>query len=112
MQEIMGKIRKFRDDREWMQFHDPKNLAASVCIEAAELLELFQWKTGEESSRFAVENKERVSEEMADVAIYLLELADNVGIDLVKAIEAKLVKNALKYPVDKSRGVSTKYSDL
>ena len=112
MEEVLARIRKFRDDRDWMQFHDPKNLAVSISIEAAELLELFQWKTGEEASRYAAENKERVSEEMADVAIYLLELADNVGIDLTKAIDAKLRKNAEKYPVKKAKGVSTKYTDL
>ena len=112
MEEVLARIRKFRDERDWMKFHDPKNLAVSISIEAAELLELFQWKTGEEASRYAVENKERVSEEMADVAIYLLEFADNVGIDLIKAIEAKLDKNAAKYPIEKARGVATKYKDL
>ena len=112
MQDTIARIRKFRDDRDWKQFHDPKNLAVSISIEAAELLELFQWKTGEEARQFAAENQERVSEEIADVAIYLVELADITGIDLAKAIDAKLEKNARKYPVDKSRGVSTKYTDL
>ena len=112
MEEVLARIRKFRDERDWMKFHDPKNLAVSISIEAAELLELFQWKTGEEASRYAADNKERVSEEMADVAIYLLELADNVGIDLMKAIEVKLDKNAAKYPVEKSRSVATKYTEL
>ena len=112
MEDSIARIRKFRDDRDWQQFHDPKNLAVSISIEAAELLELFQWQTGEESTRFAAENRERVSEEIADVAIYLVELADIAGIDLAKAIDAKLEKNAGKYPVDKARGVSTKYTDL
>ena len=112
MQETIARIRKFRDDRDWKQFHNPKDLAVSISIEAAELLELFQWKTGEESARLAAENRERVSEEIADVAIYLIELADITGIDLAKAIDAKLEKNAQKYPVDKSRGRSTKYTDL
>ncbi len=112
MEQVIAKIRRFRDDRDWMQFHDPKNLAASISIEAAELLELFQWKTGEEATRYARANKERVSEEIADVAIYLIELADIVGIDLIDAIEDKLKKNAIKYPVEKARGVATKYSDL
>ena len=112
MQDTIARIRKFRDDRDWQQFHDPKNLAVSISIEAAELLELFQWQTGEESTRFAAENRERVSEEIADVAIYLVELADITGIDLAKAIDAKLEKNARKYPVDKARSVSTKYTDL
>ena len=112
MDDIIAKIRKFRDDRDWKQFHDPKNLAVSISIEAAELLELFQWMSGEEATRHAAENRERVSEEIADVAIYLVELADITGIDLAQAIEAKLEKNAKKYPVEKSRGVWTKYSDL
>jgi NTP pyrophosphatase (non-canonical NTP hydrolase) len=112
MEEAIAKIRKFRDDRDWKQFHDPKNLAVSISIEAAELLELFQWMSGEQARRYAADNKERVSEEIADVAIYLIELADITGIDLSQAIEAKLEKNAKKYPVEKSRGVSTKYTDL
>lgn len=112
MHDTLAKIRKFRDDRDWKQFHDPKNLSVSISIEAAELLELFQWMSGEEATRYAAENKERVSEEIADVAIYLIELADITGIDLAQAIEAKLEKNAKKYPIDKSRGVSTKYTHL
>ena len=104
MQETIARIRKFRDDRDWKQFHDPKSLAASICIEAAELLELFQWMTPEQASRYAAENKEVVSDEIADVAIYLIELADIVGVDLAKAIDAKLEKNAVKYPVVTSRG--------
>jgi dCTP diphosphatase len=112
MEEVLARIRKFRDDRDWLQFHDPKNLAVSVSIEAAELLELFQWKTGDEARVYAAEHKERVSEEIADVAIYLFELADITAIDLRKAIEAKLEKNAQKYPIDKARGVSTKYTEF
>jgi NTP pyrophosphatase (non-canonical NTP hydrolase) len=100
MQETMARIRKFRDDRDWQQFHNPKDLAVSISIEAAELLELFQWKSAEQSARFAAENKERVSEEIADVAIYLVELADITGIDLASAIDDKLAKNARKYPVE------------
>jgi len=112
MQETIARIRKFRDDRDWKQFHDPKNLAVSISIEAAELLELFQWMTREQATLYATQNKERVSDEIADVAIYLVELADIVGIDLITAIDAKLEKNAKKYPMEKSRGVSTKYTEL
>ena len=101
MQDTLAKIRKFRDERDWKQFHDPKSLAASISIEAAELLELFQWLSGPEAARFAAENRERVSEELADVAIYLFELADITGIDLAEAIDDKLEKNARKYPVKK-----------
>jgi NTP pyrophosphatase (non-canonical NTP hydrolase) len=112
MQETIARIRKFRDDRDWKQFHDPKNLAVSISVEAAELLEIFQWMTGEQAALYAAQNKERVSDEIADVAIYLIELADIVGIDLQAAIDAKLVKNAKNYPVEKARGVSSKYTDL
>jgi len=103
MQDTIERIRRFRDERDWLRFHNPKDLAMSVSIEAAELLELFQWRSTEQSTRFVQENREMVADEMADVAIYLLELADVAGIDLAKAIDAKLVKNAIKYPVDKPR---------
>lgn len=112
MQDTIARIRKFRDERDWKQFHNPKDLAVSISIEAAELLELFQWQNADQSTRFAAQNRERVAEEIADVAIYLIELADITGIDLAHAIEVKLEKNAKKYPVEKSRGVSTKYTDL
>jgi NTP pyrophosphatase (non-canonical NTP hydrolase) len=104
MQDTIDRIRRFRDDRGWLQFHNPKDLAMSISIEAAELLEHFQWLSVEQSVRHAAEHREAVSDEMADVAIYLLELADILKIDLAKAIDAKLVKNAIKYPVDKPRG--------
>ena len=112
MEEVLKKIRAFRDARDWKQFHDPKSLAVSISIEAAELLEEFQWLSAEQSARHVKEHRERVADEMADVAIYLLELSDITGIDLAKAIEAKLAKNELKYPVEKSKGRSTKYTDL
>lgn len=112
MEEVLKRIRAFRDERDWLQFHDPKNLAISVAIEAAELLEEFQWKSKEESQRHAIVNKERIADEVADVAIYLFELADIVGIDLASAINSKLDKNEIKYPVEKSRGSSKKYTEL
>jgi len=112
MEEVIDRIRAFRDERDWLKFHDPKNLAVSIAIEAAELLEEFQWMTREESERHAAENREAVSDEIADVAIYLIELADLLGIDLATAINNKLDKNAIKYPVEKSRGKSTKYTKL
>jgi dCTP diphosphatase len=101
MQNTLDRIRKFRDERGWLRFHNPKDLAMSVSIEAAELLEHFQWLSAEQSTRHVAEHREAVADEMADVAIYLLELADVTGIDLERAIEAKLLKNAIKYPVDK-----------
>ena len=112
MDEVLTRIRKFRDERDWMQFHDPKNLAVSIAIEAAELLEHFQWKDKEEAAAHVSENRESIADEIADVAIYLFELADNLGVDLNKAIHTKLDKNEAKYPVEKARGVATKYTKL
>ena len=112
MEDILIKIRNFRDRRDWMQFHDPKNMSISIIIEAAELLEHFQWKSTEEAAAHAEEHKEEIADEIADIAIYLFELADNLHIDLVGAVEKKLAKNEQKYPVEKSRGVATKYNKL
>ncbi len=112
MDDILQKIRQFRDERDWMKFHDPKNLAISITIEAAELLEHFQWKDDAEVGKHIQEHGEEVADEIADVAIYLAELADNLGIDLIEAMGSKLKKNAEKYPVAKARGVATKYDQL
>lgn len=112
MDEVMARIRQFRDARDWLQFHNPKDLAVSIAIEAAELMEEFQWKSAEQSRRHAAENQERIADEIADVAIYLLELTDVLEIDLAAAIRSKLDKNEKKYPVEKSRGNSKKYTEL
>mgnify|MGYP001592046691 FL=1 len=112
MRDILEKIRKFRDEREWMKFHDPKNLAVSITIEAAELLEHFQWKDEKAVDQHVRQNREEIADELADVAIYLAELADNLGIDLIHAMDRKLEKNARKYPVEKAKGVTTKYDKL
>ncbi len=109
---ILNKIKNFRDDRDWMQFHNPKNMAISVVLEATELLEHFQWKTDEEISAYIKNHKAQIEEEIADVAIYLLEMADNLGIDIISAMERKLEKNAKKYPIEKARGNSAKYNQL
>jgi dCTP diphosphatase len=109
---ITEKIKTFRDERDWMQFHDPKNMAVSIILEASELLEHFQWKTIEEVEKYAKENKDEIKDEIADIALYLFELADNLGIDLVQAMETKLAKNAKKYPVEKARGRHIKYNKL
>src|SRR5512134_183869 len=103
MRDILKKIRAFRDERDWMKFHDPKNLAVSITIEAAELLEHFQWKDGTAVEQHIRDNREEIADEIADVAMYLAELADNLGIDLIQAMEVKLEKNARKYPVAKAK---------
>jgi NTP pyrophosphatase (non-canonical NTP hydrolase) len=109
---LLSRIRAFRDERDWGQFHNPKDMAAALAIEAAELQEIFLWKTGEEIASTAVRKKTEIEEEVADIAVYLLEFADNLGIDIEAAILAKLGKNAAKYPVDKAKGSSAKYTDL
>ena len=105
----MDKINQFRDDRDWRQFHNEKDLAISISLEAAELLELFQWKSPEEVRENSIE---RIKEELADVLIYSHMLASNLDLDIDEIIEAKLEKNNIKYPVDKSRGNKEKYTEL
>lgn len=112
IQELQEHIRKFRDERDWLQFHNHKDMAAALAIEAAELQELFLWKHGDEIKEVASAKRERLSEELADVAVYLLELADNLGIDLGEAVTAKLEKNSAKYPVHKAKGSNAKYTEL
>ncbi len=109
---IQKRIRQFRDSRDWMKFHNPKNLAISISLESAELLEHFQWKSPEESELHAESAKSEIADEMADIAVYLIEMADNLGIDLEKAILGKLDKNAAKYPVEKAKGNAKKYTEL
>ncbi|MCX5696306.1 MAG: nucleotide pyrophosphohydrolase [Candidatus Omnitrophica bacterium] len=112
MKEITEKIKKFRDERDWMQFHDPKNMAVSIILEASELLEHFQWKTTEEVERYSRKNLAEIKDEIADIALYLFELADNLGINLIDAMDQKLKKNEMKYPVEKAKGKHTKYNKL
>ncbi len=107
--EILKEINQFRDERNWRQFHNEKDLSLSISLEAAELLELFQWKTPDE----VVKNKqERLAEELADVLIYSYMLADNLDFDINDIIRKKLIKNAEKYPVEKSKNNNSKYDEL
>jgi len=112
VKDILERIRRFRNDRDWMQFHDPKNMAVSIIIEASELLEHFQWKSKAEVEKYVKENKEEIQDEIADIALYLFELADNLEIDLLDAMKKKIIKNEIKYPVEKARGRHTKYNKL
>lgn len=105
-------LRSFAQQRDWAQFHAPKNLACALSVEAAELLEHFQWLTEEQSRNLTEAQRAQVGTEAADVLLYLLQLCDQLGIDLAAAAHAKLQANALKYPVDKARGRSAKYTDL
>lgn len=112
IQELQTAIRRFADERDWQQFHTPKNLAASISIEAAELLEHFQWLTDAQSAEPSEARREEISHEIADVLIYLLRLCDRLGIDPIDAARRKLEINAEKYPVDRARGSITKYTKL
>lgn len=107
---IQERLRRFAEEREWERFHSPKNLAMALAAEAGELVERFQWLTEEESARLSDTDLESVREEIADVLIYLLRIADVLSVDLPEVIEAKLATNAERYPVDLSRGNATKYS--
>ena len=106
IKEIISKIVKFRDDRDWEQFHNSKDLAIALNIEAAELLELFLWRKSEDANNLKVE------EELADVIIYALLLAHKHNLDIAAIVEKKLSKNSEKYPVSKSKGSSKKYNEL
>ena len=112
--ELKALVADFRDERDWAQFHHPKDLAISISIEAAELLELFQWKSAEEIHR-ALQDPDRhrrLTEEVADIVVYCLNMSDTVGFDLATAISEKLERNSEKYPVEKARGIARKYNDL
>ena len=112
IRDLTTRVNAFRDGRDWKQFHNPKDMAVSISIESAELLEQFQWKNAKECETHLQENREAVADEMADVAIYLFELADLLQMDLGNEMLRKLDKNAAKYPVEKARGSSLKYNRL
>jgi dCTP diphosphatase len=104
-------LRRFAAERDWEQFHSPKNLAMALAVEASELLEHFQWLTEEQSHNLPPEKLSAVAEEIADVQLYLVRLADRLGVDIAKAVTAKTQKNETRYPPDKVRGSARKHSD-
>lgn len=110
--ELLGKLLKFRDDREWRQFHTPKNLSASITVEAAELLECFQWARDSELGAIVVNERSAIEDEVADIVILLSYLCADLEIDIDTAVSRKLEKNELKYPVHLARGKATKYDRL
>lgn len=112
MEALRLAIRKFAEDRDWDQFHSPKNLASAVSVEAGELLEQFQWLTEKQSQSLSNGQKTRVKDEIADVLIYLVRLADKLDVDLIATARDKIARNAHKYPVDKARGSNKKYTEL
>ena len=109
--QLRDALRKFADERDWDQYHSPKNLASALSVEAAELLERFQWLTEDESRHLPPAELAKVRQEMADVLNYLVRLADKLDVDLLDAARDKIVLNAQKYPVEKARGSARKYSD-
>ena len=110
--DLAFRLRAFAAERDWEQFHAPKNLAMALAVEAAELMEHFQWLTERESAELPPDKRREVAAELADVFIYTVRLADRLGVDLAEAVEAKILVNAEHYPVEKSRGNKKKYSDL
>jgi len=113
MEKLLSEIKQFNSERDWDQYHSPKNLAVSICIEAAELLENFQWEDKKVSE---IKKDEKivgcVGEELADIFIYALNLADKLGIDIEKSIKKKLEINRKKYPIEKAHGSAKKYNQI
>ena len=112
LQPLIESLRTFARERDWEPFHTPKNLACALSVEASELLEHFQWLTDAQSQSLPPDKKQEVAAEAADVFLYLLQLCDKLGIDLMAAAQAKMLVNAEKYPVPLARGTAAKYTDL
>lgn len=112
LDKLQQRILAFRKERDWEQFHTPKDMAISLSLEASEVLEHFQWKSHEEVEQYLKTHKEELSDELADVLAYLLLIASDLNIDLPAAFEKKMQQNESKYPVEKSKGKSTKYTKL
>jgi dCTP diphosphatase len=112
LENLFSDILKFRDKRDWAQFHDPKNLAEAIAIESGELLEHFLWKTPAESRKITKEKREKLAAEIADILIFSMLFAHETGIDIEKAILHKIMHNETRYPVDKAKGSAKKYTEL
>jgi NTP pyrophosphatase (non-canonical NTP hydrolase) len=112
LEDATKKMIAFRDERDWKQFHNPKDLAISLSLEASEVLEHFQWKSKEEIEKYIKTNKEEIADEMADVFNYILILCHDLNIDILEASENKIKKNEVKYPIEKAKGRHTKYNKL
>ncbi len=112
IKELTERIKKFRDERDWKQFHNPKDVALSLVLEASEVLEHFQWKNQTEIEEYLKNKKDDIGEELADVLYWVLLMCSDLKIDIKKALEKKIKKNEKKYPVEKSRSKHTKYNKL
>jgi len=111
LEALRVRISKFADERDWNQFHSPKNLSMALIVEAAELVENFQWMKQKESFALSKDKLEAVEEELADILVYLVRMADQLDIDLVSAAKKKIKSNEAKYPADMVRGSSKKYTE-
>ncbi|MEZ5500853.1 MAG: nucleotide pyrophosphohydrolase [Steroidobacteraceae bacterium] len=111
LSELKRKLREFAEARDWEKFHNPKNLAMALAAECGELLEIFQWRSGEESGQLDVEMRHRVEDELADILIYLVRMADRTDIDLLAAAHAKMKRNESRYPAERVRGQALKYDE-
>lgn len=109
---IMEEIRAFCEDRDWRQFHNPKDLASALSIEASELQEIYLWKNPAEVDDVSQKKRDQIEQEIADIAIYLMDLVDVLDIDLEKVIQEKLEQNRKKYPVEDAKGKNLKYDEL
>ena len=112
LQTLKQQLRDFADSRDWNQFHSPKNLAMALSVEAAEIVEHFQWLTQEQSRNLPQDKLDEVASELADTFLYLVRLADKLDIDLLSAAQAKIALNGKKYPVEQSRGNARKYTEF
>lgn len=112
IKDLTSRIIAFRDARDWKQFHNPKDVALSLVLEAGEVMEHFQWKNKEEMEKHVIENKEDIADELADVLYWVLLMSNDLKIDVLDALENKINKNESKYPVEKAKGKHTKYTDL
>ncbi len=109
---LAKRIIKFRDDRNWKQFHNPKDMAISLVLESTEFLEHFQWKNNEEIEAHLKNKKKDIADELADVLYWVLLIANDLDIDLRQALDSKMIKNEIKYPVHKAKGNHLKYTEL
>lgn len=112
IKKLTDRIIKFRDARDWKQFHNPKDLAISLSLEASEVLEHFQWKNEKEINEYVKTNRDEIADELADVLNYLLLTAHDLDIDIVDALNKKIEKSEIKYPVEKAKGNAKKYTEL
>lgn len=112
IKELTEKIIKFRNERDWKQFHSPKDLAMSLALEVVEVLEHFQWKNPEEIKEYIKISRDEIGEELADVLYWVLLMSHDIDLDILDALEKKIQKNQEKYPLDKAKGKHTKYNKL